>query len=194
MENYFNQSADDTAKALGVDVVVGITEAEAQERSAKYGKNRLEGGKEKSILQMAIQGKLVPQDSNDEPALVLLEKIRAEKQRLIKEGKIKKDKGDSIIFKGEDNCYYEKIGSEVKNIEDEIPFEIPDSWIWTRLKELVYIETGKKDANFGDESGLYNFYTCAPRSALFSARLRGKGALLRGRGRIEGAVYRLCAV
>ena len=103
----------------------------------------------KSILQLAIQGKLVPQDPADEPASVLLEHIRAEKQRLIKEGKIKKDKGDSVIFKGDDNCYYEKTGSEVKNITDEIPFDIPDSWCWTRLGNLITIISGvsydKKD-------------------------------------------------
>ena len=98
----------------------------------------------KSILQLAIQGKLVKQDPNDEPASVLLESIRAEKQRLIKEGKIKKDKGDSIIFKGDDNCHYEKIGSEVKNIDDEIPFEIPDSWCWTNIEKIT-IPIGNKD-------------------------------------------------
>ena len=90
----------------------------------------------KRILDLAIRGKLVPQDPNDEPASVLLERIRAEKQRLIKEGKIKKDKGDSIIFKGDDNCHYEKIGNEIKCIEDEIPFEIPDGWCWVRIENV----------------------------------------------------------
>ena len=89
------------------------------------------------ILDMAIKGKLVPQDPNDEPASVLLEHIRAEKQQLIKEGKIKKDKNDSVIFKGDDNRYYEKVGSEVKDITDELPFEIPDNWVWIRLGYIV---------------------------------------------------------
>ena len=98
----------------------------------------------KSILQLAIQGKLVPQDPNDEPASVLLERIREEKQKLIKEGKIKKDKVDSIIFKGEDNCYYEKIGNEVKDITEKIPFEIPDSWKWVRLNTIINIVSAKR--------------------------------------------------
>ena len=91
-----------------------------------------------SILQWAIQGKLVPQDPNDEPASVLLEKIRAEKARLIKEGKIKKDKKESVIYRGEDNSYYEKIlaTGEVKCIDEEIPFEVPKSWEWCRLASL----------------------------------------------------------
>ena len=107
----------------------------------------------KSILQLAIQGKLVPQDPNDEPASVLLERIRIEKQKLIKEGKIKKDKGDSIIFKGDDNRHYEKIGSEVKNIDDEIPFEIPDSWSFTRFSSLIHINGGYafKSENYIDK-------------------------------------------
>ena len=95
------------------------------------------------ILDMAIKGKLVPQNPDDEPASVLLERIRAEKQQLIKEGKIKKDKNDSIIYKGDDNRYYEKIGSEVKDITDEVPFEIPDSWAWVKLPQIAQIELGK---------------------------------------------------
>ena len=98
----------------------------------------------KSILQQAIQGKLVPQDPNDEPAAVLLERIREEKARLIKEKKIKKDKNESIIFRGDDNSYYEKIlaTGEVKCIDDEIPFEIPESWEWVRLNELGIYRKG----------------------------------------------------
>ena len=93
-----------------------------------------------SILQWAIQGKLVPQDPNDEPASVLLEKIRAEKARLIKEGKIKKDKKESIIYRGEDNSYYEKFADgKVVCIDEEIPFEIPESWTWGRLSNMVLI-------------------------------------------------------
>ena len=103
----------------------------------------------KSILQLAIQGRLVPQDPNDEPASVLLERIRAEKQRLIKEGKIKKDKNDSVIFKGDDNRYYEKVGSEVKDITDDLPFEIPDNWVFVRLSTVCWLgdvakSTGEK--------------------------------------------------
>ena len=86
-----------------------------------------------SILQMAVQGKLVSQDPNDEPASVLLERIRKEKEQLIRDGKIKKNKKESYIFRGADNLHYEQIGKEVKCIEDELPFEIPDSWEWTRL-------------------------------------------------------------
>ena len=97
-----------------------------------------------SILQWAIQGKLVPQDPNDEPASVLLDKIRQEKERLIKEKKIKRDKNASIIYRGEDNSYYEKIlaTGEVKCIDEEIPFEIPQGWEWCRLVEVGKTETG----------------------------------------------------
>lgn len=87
------------------------------------------------ILDMAIKGKLVPQDPNDEPASVLLEHIRAEKQQLIKEGKIKKDKNDSVIFKGADNRYYEKVGSEVKDITEAIDLGCPRNWTFVRLRD-----------------------------------------------------------
>ena len=86
------------------------------------------------ILDLSIRGKLVPQDPNDEPASVLLECIRAEKEELIKQGKIKRDKKESIIFRGDDNSYYEKIGDEARCIDEEIPFEIPDTWEWVRLE------------------------------------------------------------
>ena len=91
------------------------------------------------ILDLAIRGKLVPQDPNDEPASVLLEKIRAEKLQMVKEGKLKqKDiKDDTVIFVGEDNLHYEKFGDgSIKCIEDEIPFEIPKSWAWCRLNTI----------------------------------------------------------
>ena len=90
-----------------------------------------------SILQMAVQGKLVPQDPNDEPASVLLERIRKEKEQLIKEGKIKKEKNPSYIFRGADNLPYEKVGkNEPVCIADEVPFEIPDSWEWAKIKTI----------------------------------------------------------
>ena len=92
-----------------------------------------------SILQMAVQGKLVPQDPNDEPASVLLERIRKEKEQLIKEGKIKKEKNPSYIFRGADNLPYEKVGkNEPVCIADEVPFEIPESWEWARLGTILH--------------------------------------------------------
>ena len=97
-----------------------------------------------SILQWAIQGKLVPQDPNDEPASVLLERIRAEKARLVKEKKIKKDKNESIIYRGDDNSYYEKFlaTGEVKCIDEEIPFEIPNGWQWERIGNIFETTSG----------------------------------------------------
>ena len=99
----------------------------------------------KSILQQAIQGKLVPQDPNDEPASVLLERIREEKARLVKEKKIKKEKNPSIIFRGEDNSHYEKfiLTGEVKCIDDEIPFDLPKGWEWCRLGEIGELINGR---------------------------------------------------
>jgi len=106
-----------------------------------------------SILLMAVQGKLVPQAPNDEPASVLLERIHAEKERLIKEKKIKREKNPSVIFKGADNTPYEKIGDEVRSLADEIPFDIPDSWEWVTLQTIATSSLGKtldKAKNKGD--------------------------------------------
>ena len=106
-----------------------------------YDKTYVMNGKQlkNSILQWAIQGKLVPQDPNDEPASVLLDKIRQEKERLIKEKKIKRDKNASIIYRGEDNSYYEKMlaTGEVKCIDEEVPFEIPKGWEWERFGNIM---------------------------------------------------------
>ena len=94
------------------------------------------------ILDLAIRGKLVPQDPDDEPASVLIEKTRAEKENLIKQGKIKRDKNESYIFKGDDNSYYEKVSGETKKID--VPFAIPESWSWARLSSLCNIKGGKR--------------------------------------------------
>ena len=103
------------------------------------------------ILDLAIRGKLVPQDPNDEPASVLLERIRAEKEELIKQGKIKRDKKESVIFKGDDNSYYEKIGNKLENIDNIIPFEIPDSWQWCRgYSCFAGMESEKPSGEFFD--------------------------------------------
>ena len=126
-----------------------------------------------SILQMAVQGKLVPQDPNDEPASVLLERIRAEKERLIKEKKIKREKNPSVIFKGADNTPYEKIGDEVRSLADEVPFDIPDSWEWVRVRNCTELFNGRafkpsdwavmglpivRIQNLNDEKAPFNYY------------------------------------
>ena len=101
------------------------------------------------ILDLAIRGKLVPQDPDDEPASVLLERIRTEKEELIKQGKIKRDKKESIIFKGDDNSYYRKKGTHLICIDNELPYNLPDGWIWAMLPEVVFFQEGpgilKKD-------------------------------------------------
>jgi len=113
----------------------------------------------KSILQEAVQGKLVPQDPNDEPASVLLERIRAEKKRLVKEGKIKKDKHESVIIT-RDKIPYEIINGKERCIADEVPFEIPENWCWCRLGSISwYFDVGKspnciKQSVTGDEYGV----------------------------------------
>ena len=98
----------------------------------------------KSILQWAVQGKLVPQDPTDEPADILLDRIRAEKESLIKAGKIKRDKHESVIFR-RDNSHYEKRGSETICIDDELPFEIPVNWCWSRLGNCLDVRDGTHD-------------------------------------------------
>ena len=115
-----------------------ITEYDKLEQQKSKLDGEIYGKLKKSILQYAIQGKLVPQDENDEPASELLEKIRVEKK-----AKLGKKYVDSYIYKGDDNCYYEKVGSEVKNISEEIPFDIPETWEWIRLGTLFQHNTGK---------------------------------------------------
>jgi type I restriction enzyme S subunit len=105
--------------------------------------DKLKSGLKNRLLDLAIQGKLVPQDPSDEPASELLKKIQAEKTELIKQGKIKKDKQESYIYKGQDNRHYEKCGTVINDITDEIPFEIPDSWQWVRLGQIFHIILGQ---------------------------------------------------
>ncbi|MBR1698766.1 MAG: restriction endonuclease subunit S [Bacteroidales bacterium] len=98
----------------------------------------------KSILQDAIQGHLVAQDLNDEPASLLIVRISTEKQRMLKEGKLKqKDICDSVILKGEDNKYYENVGGSATDISEEIPFDIPKSWAWCRLGSVIMLQSGQ---------------------------------------------------
>ena len=103
-------------------------------------KNRLR----KAILQEAIQGHLVAQDCDDEPTSLLIDRVRIEKQKMLKEGKLKKnDIVDSVIFKGEDNKYYEKLGGEVTDISEQLPFDIPSSWAWCRLGFVIILQSGQ---------------------------------------------------
>ena len=104
-------------------------------------KNSIKTTKSK-ILDLAIRGKLVPQDPNDEPASVLLERIRAEKEELIKQGKIKRDKKESVIFKGDDNSYY-RLTSDNKRYDVSAPFDLPDCWEWTTFPTVAHVELGK---------------------------------------------------
>ena len=114
------------------------------------------------ILDLAIRGKLVPQNPDDEPASALFERIRAEKEELIKQGKIKRDKKESVIFKGEDNSYYEKIGEKVICIDDELPFDVPASWSWTRFGNIVLNYDSQRRPitkhNRVNDLGLYDYY------------------------------------
>ncbi len=108
----------------------------------------------KSILQEAIQGKLVPQIAEEGTAKELLELIKAEKQKLVKEGKLKKSAlNDSVIFRGDDNKYWEKIGKSVQCIDEEIPFEIPESWVWCKFQDIANSELGKTMNKASDKGG-----------------------------------------
>ena len=121
--------ADSINKIRNIDVLKNELTASVKKAKSK-------------ILDLAIRGKLVPQDPNDEPASVLLEHIRAEKEELIRQGKIKRDKKESVIFKGDDNSYYEKISNDITCIDDEISFDIPDTWSWTRISTITDITMG----------------------------------------------------
>ena len=125
---------------MGLEQKLAELLAKQAELSASFAR-RLQ----KSILQQAIQGRLVPQDPNDEPASVLLQRIREEKQKLIKNGKLKKkDLIESVIYHDDDNKYFEKKGKEIVCIDEEIPLEIPETWIWVRLDDICeYIQRGK---------------------------------------------------
>ena len=109
-------------------------ESETLEKSIALAKQK--------ILDLAIQGKLVPQDPNDEPATELLKKIKAEKEALIKAGKMKRDKHESFIFRGDDNCYHENINGKITDPADEIPFDLPQGWVWTRLYNIAKLADG----------------------------------------------------
>ena len=115
------------------------------------------------ILDLAIRGQLVPQDPNDEPASVLLERIRAEKEELIRQGKLKRDKKESVIFRGDDNSYYEKVGGEVQCIDDNVPFELPEGWSFMRLKSAWELISGRdlSPSEYNDESNGIPYITGA---------------------------------
>ena len=126
-----------------LEAEVKLTEYTGKENSLNVLQNTFPDALKKSILQWAVQGKLVPQDPTDEPAYVLLDRIRAEKEQLIRAGKIKRDKHESVIFR-RDNSHYEKLDGIERCIDDEIPFEIPDSWVWTRLHSIASVLGGKR--------------------------------------------------
>ena len=105
----------------------------------KVGLSYIVSRTKEAILSLAIRGQLIPQNPDDEPASVLLERIRIEKEDLVKQGKIKRDKRESVIFRGDDNSYYERVGQDVVDIAEELPFSIPDSWYWARISSVFEI-------------------------------------------------------
>ena len=130
-----------------VDII--DTDAETMEKSITLAKQK--------ILDLAIRGKLVPQDPADEPASELLKKIKAEKDALVKAGKLKKDKHESYIFKSDDNCYHENIDGKVTEITDEIPFDLPVGWDWCRLSTISEFDLGKT-LDRHKNTGIYHRY------------------------------------
>ena len=144
-----------------------------------------------SILQWAIQGKLVPQDPNDEPASVLLERIRTEKAKLVKEKKIKKDKNESIIYRGEDNSYYEKFlaTGEIKCIDEEIPFEIPATWEWARFSTIVNMSPTVLAEDDVNAAFMPMALINAGYSSGYSYETKKAGAVSRGGFRLYSAVW-----
>ena len=140
-----------------VQIVAKLGEIFGIVTSVEQAKGELQSsikGIKSKILDLAIRGKLVPQDQDDESADVLLERIRAEKEELIRQGKIKRDKKESVIFRGEDNSYYEKIGKTTTCIDEELPFELPDNWSWCRLGSICSsIQYGL--SNSAEQSGTH---------------------------------------
>ena len=129
-----------------VRIVAAVQQAIVKVNEIQFNKDNLHSTitiLKSKILDLAIRGKLVPQDPNDEPASVLLERIRAEKEELIKHGKIKRDKKESVIFKGDDNSYYEKVGNNVNCIDEKIPFELPEGWAFIRLNTAWELISGR---------------------------------------------------
>ena len=144
------------------------------------------------ILDLAIRGKLVPQNPDDEPASVLLERIRTEKEELIKAGKIKRDKKESIIFRGDDNSYYEFIDGQTELINNEIPFELPDNWEWVRLSSVMSLSSGKaiKVRQLTDD-GEFPVYGGNGINGLYSEYNVDSNAIIIGRvGYYCGSVYK----
>ena len=136
-----------------VDII--DTDAETLDKSITLAKQK--------ILDLAIRGKLVPQDPADEPASELLKKIKAEKDALVKAGKLKKDKHESFIFKSDDNCYYEQLNGKTVDVSEEIPFNLPPKWCWCRLKNIIDLLSGRDltPQNYNDKGGRYPYITGA---------------------------------
>ena len=132
----------DEQKQIGVKIAESIKVIESIDQEKLDLQATVTKAKSK-ILDLAIRGQLVPQDPNDEPASVLLERIRAEKEELIRQGKIKRDKKESVIFRGEDNSYYIRQDTHTESIDEQFVFELPDNWEWCSLRNIAKIELGK---------------------------------------------------